>query len=176
MKRFFALLLAAFALIMPAAALCGCIQHTHIVIASDSLGDFYCSIYEDGTIEIVRYIGDETIVKIPSAMGDRRVVGISTRAFINEDKIEEVYLPASITELPAKLFDNCSKLKSVYIPATVGSIGKDFVTDCPEFTTVLFGGTEQQWDSVSKGNVIIDNFALSTAEYRYEYVVEQNEP
>ena len=176
MKRTVAALLAALAAISLCASLSGCAQHTHIVVSSQRVGDFYCSMYEDDTLEIIKYMGDDAIVQIPSFMADRSVVGISTRAFEGEENVEEVYLPSSMSTLPAKLFDNCPKLRSVYIPATVTSIGKLFITDCPEFTTIWFGGSEAQWNLISKGTVLTDNFTLSNAEVIFDYEVEINEP
>ena len=82
-----------------------------------------------------------------------------------------MYLPASISALPAKLFDNCTKLRAVYVPDDVTSIGKYFVTDCPEFTTVLYAGTEAQWNRISKGSVLTENYSLANAEIVYGYVV-----
>lgn len=170
-KKLSALILA---LVFVCSALCvsGCAKYTHIVISTQKIGDFYCSMYEDETIEIIRYLGSESIVHIPSGMNGREVVGISTRAFENVDTVEEVYLPATIKELPAKLFDNCDLLHAVYIPATVTKIGKYFITDCPEFTIIRFGGTEEQWNKISKGSVLTENYPLVTADIQYGYVVE----
>lgn len=174
MKRILAMLLAALTAILTAAFV-GCAQHTHIVISTDSIGDFYCSFYEDGTLEVIKYIGEESVVRVPSFINDRKVVGISTWAFKDEATVTEVYLPASLKKLPAKLFDSCPNLKSIYIPASVSSIGNDLVTLCPSFTSVFFGGTEQQWNSIAKGTLLIDNFSLSQAEMHYEYVVAEEE-
>lgn len=165
-------LILAVVLVLP---LFGCAQHTHIVIASQSIGDFYCSMYEDETIEIIRYMGKDAVVQVPSHMNDRTVVGISTRAFVDNEYVEEVYLPSTITALPAKLFDNCVSLRAVYIPAAVKSIGSDFISDCPAFTTVMYGGSEAQWGAVSKGTVITENYSLALAEYEYDYVIDPNE-
>ena len=172
MKRVFAALLAMITAVLFAVPLLGCARYTHIVISTQRLGDFYCSMYEDETVEIIKYMGEERIVQVPSGINGRTVVGITTRAFVDEENIEEVYLPASITELPAKLFDNCASLRAVYIPATVTKIGKYFVNDCPNFTTVLYAGTEAQWYKISKGNVLTENYPLSVAEIQFGYVVQ----
>gem|GEM_PF-3249939 len=152
-----------------AAVFTGCAQYTHIVIASQRLGDYYCSMYEDETIEIVRYLGEEARVEVPAGINGRTVVGISTRAFLDCPTAETVLLPASLEELPAKLFDNCAKLKAVYVPLSVKKIGYNLITDCPEFTTIYYAGTEEQWNAIPKGNVLTDNYTLSVAEYVFEY-------
>ena len=170
MKRALAIMLAVVCAFCACASI-GCAKYTHIVITTQRLGDFYCSMYEDETVEIIKYMGDDRIVQVPSGINGRTVVGISTRAFVDEENVEEVYLPASITELPAKLFDNCAALRAVYIPATVTKIGKYFITDCPEFTTIRFGGNVTQWNKISKGSVLTENYALSAAEFEFEYVV-----
>ena len=173
MKRSIALLL--FCVVLCSIAGAGCVQHTHIVISSQSIGDYYCSMYEDETIEIIKYMGQDAVVQVPSGMNDRKVVGISTRAFLDNEYVEEVYLPASITSLPSKLFDNCANLHTIYVPDTVTTLGKELVSDCPEFTTLLYGGSEEQWGKVSKGNVLIDNYPIATAEMIYDFVVDSTE-
>ena len=169
-KRLLAVLAAAL-LLLAVSVPQGCAQYTHIVISTQRIGDLHCSIYEDGTIEIVKYMGNDSVVAIPSGLGEYTVVGISTRAFYGCEEVEEVFLPSTITTLPAKLFDACPNLKAVYIPLTVKSIGKNLINDCPSFTTLRFAGTEAQWNSISKGSLLTENFALSTAEYEFEYKV-----
>ncbi len=170
MKRAFSLLLAACALL---AVLLdsGCARYTHIVIASQQVGDFYCSVYEDETLEIIKYTGEDEIVAIPARMGEYEVVGISTRAFNACKTVKEVYLPATMTSLPAKLFDDCPQLTAIYIPASIKSIGKNLVYNCPAFTTVRYAGTQKQWGAVSKGNVLTENYSIANAEMVYEFVV-----
>lgn len=167
MKKSAALLLAA---VMLVTAFTGCAKYTHIVITTQQFGDFFCSVYEDDTVEIVKYMGQASSVEVPSGINGRTVVDISTRAFENCAGVEEVLLPSSLTKLPPKLFDSCPDLKTVYIPLSVKTIGKNLITNCPSFTTVQYAGTEAQWGGVSKGNMLTENFALSSAEMVYEYV------
>ena len=166
---------AAALLLILAAALClglsGCAKYTHIVITSQRFGDFYCSVYEDETVEIVKYMGEEARVEVPAGINSRTVVDISTRAFENCDTVEEVFLPASLTTLPSKLFDGCDNLRAVYIPLTVKTIGKNLVSDCPAFTTVRYAGTEAQWNAVSKGNALTENYLIANAQMEFEYSV-----
>ena len=170
MKRAVAFL-SAVAAILACIPLFGCIQHTHIVITSREIGDFYCSVYEDQTLEIIKYMGDDEIVAIPAKMGEYEIVGISTRAFYNRAKVKEVYLPSTIKELPAKLFDGCPDLEAIYIPATVTKIGKNLVSDCPSFDLVRYAGTEKQWNNIPKGTALTENYAITAAEKVYEFVV-----
>ena len=174
MKRVFSLMLAgAMLALLLALPLSGCNKYTHIVISSQQLGDYYCSMYEDDTVEIIKYTGADGVVLVPAGLNGRRVVGISTRAFVDCENVTEVYLPATLASLPAKLFDNCPKLKLVYVPLSVKSIGKNLVSDCPEFEKVLYAGTEAQWNAVSKGNLLIDNYTLANSEVEFNFTPEE---
>ena len=174
MKRAFAVLLAAAMLtIMLALPLSGCNKYTHIVITSQRLGDYYCSLYEDETVEIIKYLGEEETVLVPAGLNGRTVVGISTRAFMECATIKEVYLPSTLSSLPAKLFDTCENLESVYVPLSVTAIGKNLVSDCPAFTKILYAGTEAQWGAVSKGNMLVDNYTIANAEIVFGFVPEE---
>ncbi len=173
MKRVISILLILAALAACMLPLAGCNKYTHIVISSQQIRDFYCSMYEDDTIEIIKYLGSDGKVLVPAGLKDRKVVGISTRAFLECESVTEVYLPATLTSLPAKLFDSCPNLKAIYIPLSVTSIGKNLVSDCPQFEKILYAGTEAQWNAVSRGNELIDNYAISNAEIVYGFVPEE---
>ena len=148
----------------------GCAKHTHIVIESRRVGDYYCSIYEDDTIEITSYKGDEEVLKIPKSIEGSDIVGFGLKTFDSCAGLRAVYIPATAKSLPAKLFNACPDLTTVYIPRSVSKIGKNLIYDCPAFTTVLYEGTEQEWNKINVGEVPwTDNYVLINAEVIFEY-------
>ena len=148
----------------------GCVKHTHIVIESRRVGDYFCSFYEDGTVDITQYLGADEELKLPNEIEGHKVIGFGMKAFDGCEGLRAAYIPPTVTSLPAKLFDSCPALERIYIPASVRRIGKNAVHECPEFTTVLFGGTEQQWESIDVGSVPwTDNYVLINSEIICNY-------
>ena len=158
------------ACLVAAGAFSGCTRNKHIVVETRRGEDFYFSIYEDGTADLTGYVGDAEVLKLPQSVGKNRVVGFGTKAFDGCENLKQVLIPPTVTSLPAKLFNNCPQLESVYVPASVKTIGKNVISECPSFTTVLFEGTEAQWNSVNVGSVPwTDNYVLINAEIVYDY-------
>ena len=80
----------------------------------------------------------DTNIVIPTTYRGKPVIGIyksfgertnnDDRAVINSDSITSIYIPDCITDIGSHVFCNCSNL-----------------------TNVIFGGTKQQWNAISKG-------------------------
>ncbi|MBR4659647.1 MAG: leucine-rich repeat protein [Clostridia bacterium] len=167
MIKRFAFIMAAFVLAVFAA---GCARHTHIVIESRRVGDYFCSIYEDGTVDITAYYGDAQELKLPDRIEASTVEGFGMKAFNSCGTVTAVYIPPTVRSLPAKLFDSCPNLRTVYIPRSVTVIGKNVIFNCPAFTTILYEGTEQEWKSINIGEVPwTDNYVLVNAEVIFEH-------
>ena len=167
----------AFALIiivlLLAAAASGCVKHKHIVLESRWVGDFFFSIYEDGTAEITAYKGAEEYLKLPNKVGDYTVIGFGTKAFDGCETIKQVLIPPTVRSLPPKLFNACPNLESVYIPASVKSAGRNVISECPAFATVLYEGTSEQWAAIDVGaSPWTDNYVLINAEIVYGYELD----
>lgn len=158
-------------LLLLAVLLCGgCVKHTHIVMESRLVGDFHCSFFEDGTVEITAYRGSDSELKLPASVEEHRVIGFGMKAFDGCEGLSAVFIPPTVVSLPAKLFNSCPSLERVYIPASVTAIGKNVIFECPQFSTVLYGGSEQQWKNVNVGSVPwTDNYVLINAQFVYEY-------
>ena len=169
MKKILAVMMI-LALAAAALALCGCAKHTHIVVESRRVEDYFCSFYEDGTVDITGYYGSAEELKLPNAINGSKVIGFGIKAFDGCGTIKAVYIPTTVESLPAKLFNSCPNLEKIYIPQTVVSIGKNAVFNCPAFTTVLFEGTSEQWDAIDVGSVPwTDNYVLINSEIVFGY-------
>lgn len=167
MKRTFAIFAAALlaaALMLP---LAGCIKAKHYAMRAEWDGDFCYSVYDDGTVELISYRGTEEVVRVPDNYQGRRLIGFGTKAFDGLETLREVYLPESVSALPAKLFNDCPNFTTVFIPYSVKRIGKNFISECPSFSTVLYGGTTAGWQAVNVGQVPwTDNYTLMNAEIK----------
>ncbi len=148
--------------------LAGCIKAKHLVTGAKWSGDFCYSIYDDNTAVIIAYSGHDEVIKLPSEFQGKRVIGFGMKAFDDCDDIREVYIPDSVTSLPAKLFCGCDRLEKVFIPYSVRSIGRNVIYECPAFTTILYGGTVSGWEAVNIGqSPWTDNYVLINAEIEY---------
>ena len=156
------------ALLIAGVFLGGCVKHTHIVMESRQVGDFNCSFYEDGTVEINAYSGQDEELRIPDKIEGCTLIGFGMKAFDGCGELIRVFIPATVTSLPSKLFNACPSLELVFIPQSVNAIGKNVIFDCPAFTTVLYGGSDKQWEKVNVGSVPwTDNYVLVNAVMEY---------
>lgn len=133
---------------------------------------------EDGKgYTVVKYIGDEKVVKIPEEYKGLPVVAIDAYAFSGRDRLETIYIPESVEDIGEYAFFQCNKLldatipgvKSlgdkafagceyltyIYIPASLESIGKGAFSDCKRIAEI----------QVAEGNAkyhVADNCLIET--------------
>ena len=62
----------------------------------------------------------------------------------------KIVIPDGITEIGVSAFEGYTSLTSVTIPASVTKIGKFAFRDCTSLDEINFGGTEDDWNSISK--------------------------
>ena len=70
---------------------------------------------EDGNYCVVNYTGSEKNVVIPALHDGKAVTRIGSNVFEDNETLESLTLPSSITEIDSDAFKNCSSLKSVYV-------------------------------------------------------------
>lgn len=73
----------------------------------------YCAL-DDGTIEIISYIGSETKLRIPEKINDCPVKRIGNNTFNNNTKLEAIEIPTTIKSIGNNAFYGCTELKDVY--------------------------------------------------------------
>ena len=103
-------------------------KHTagHLYAIENGFTDEGCLEYTvnaDGTLEIDKYVGSDTVFEIPAEIGGKKVTKIRYNAFENRTSLTSVTIPDSVTDIGFQAFHNCTSLKSVTIPASVISIG-----------------------------------------------------
>ena len=92
-------------------------------------------------ITIDGYVGSDVTVVIPEYIGGKPVTSIGDYAF-----------------------NYCTDLTSIEIPNSVTSIGSYAFSGCTGLTSINFGGTEAQWNAISKGtnwNVESGNYTVN---------------
>ena len=128
-----------------------------------SIGDraFYaCSslkkvvIPEGSALEI---IGEQafcscTALESISFPNESALVEIGAEAFSACDSLIQVNLPASLTTIGNYAFSGCDKLSNVIIPTSVTLIGEYAFNNSYYIESILYLGTQDEWNSIVKGN------------------------
>lgn len=107
-----------------------------------------------------------TEIRIPE-----NVISIGSMAFRDCDSLKTVNIPDSVTEISGRLFEDCRSLENITLPSAVTAIGSysfygcwklriinipdtvtaievDAFANCHILRTVLYGGTEDTWNSI----------------------------
>ena len=85
---------------------------------------------EDGTIRLLSYIGNESIVFVPEKIGGKSVRIIGERCFYNNNYIEQVILPMGITTIEREAFSLCTKLEYIIMEKGIEDIKPYAFSDC----------------------------------------------
>ncbi len=97
-----------------------------------------------GTFAFYDCIGLKSVT-IPSS-----VTSIGDSAFYGCTGLAEITIPEGVTSIGDFAFYDCSGLKSVTIPSSVTSIGGSVFYGCEDLSNIIYLGTKQQWNSISK--------------------------
>ena len=90
----------------------------------------------DDTIEITRYIGSATELKIPSVIDGKRVTSIGEWSILNCSSLISIEIPDGVTSIGEHAINMCSALTSVKIPNSVTSIGGYVFWGCHNLTSI----------------------------------------
>jgi len=82
------------------------------------------------SITLTGYIGSDTDLAIPSAIGGLNVTGIGSNVFLGDTNLVSVTIPGGVTSIGDYAFSGCAGLSSVTIPAGVTSIGVAAFAGC----------------------------------------------
>ena len=104
-----------------------------------------------------------TSVTIPEG-----VTSIDGFAFSGCSGLTSVTIPEGVTSIGSYAFALCSSLTSVTIPESVTSIGEGAFNGCSNLTDVYYGGSEEQWKTISIG---ADDDSLTNATIHYNLVI-----
>lgn len=93
------------------------------VSAEETNDQFVFSIMANNTIEITKYIGEDSIVEIPEKINGYTVRSIGNFAFENNEKITSVNISDPVRYIGKSAFLNCKNLKDITTPASISFIG-----------------------------------------------------
>lgn len=81
-------------------------------------------------ISVLRYIGDDKVIRVPEEIKGKAVTKIQPRAFSRIDA-EHIIIPNTVVSLPSYVFEKCSHLKSITIPEQINKIERNLLRSCP---------------------------------------------
>ena len=92
--------------------------------------------YEEGTVEITGYTGNDTELVIPEQLDGYQVAGIGFAAFENCTNLERVELPSGLKSLKTRAFAGCTNLKSVKFPSGLESFETAAFSNCSSLSSI----------------------------------------
>ena len=106
-------------------------------IKTETLDDFNYKMNSDGSGAILTsYIGEETDVVFPSAVGDVPVVEIDNGMCQDNPVLKSIRIPGTIRRIGNAAFSRCPNLKTIVIEEGVEEIGLCSFGGCPELTDI----------------------------------------
>lgn len=72
--------------------------------------DYAYRVLEDGTAEITRYSGEDSVLKIPNTLDGKTVTSIGGYAFYDCSALTSIELPDSVTSIEDEAFEGCINL------------------------------------------------------------------
>lgn len=102
-------------------------------------GDYEYVITNDGSeTMLVKYIGTETKVTLPSKLAGLSLTAIGDGAFAGNTAIEEVKLDNSILTLGNEVFKGCTALKKIRNTGSLTTMGEGVFEDCTALESIEF--------------------------------------
>lgn len=89
-----------------------------------------------GTIELAAYHGTETEVEIPDVIGKQTVVRLNG-TFMNNETLQSVMIPKTVTEITGGAFSGCSSLAEIILPDKLKTIGSSVFKGCSRLSSLL---------------------------------------
>lgn len=101
-------------------------------------GDWKYTLLANGTAEIIKYSGNDTIVNVPAVVDGKNVTSLRDvfAPWNYKGNITEIHLPSGVKNIGAQAFSNCESLEIVDIPNSVESIGDSAFWCCTKLKTI----------------------------------------
>ena len=162
----------------------GCTKLTSIEVSSNNAN--YKSVdgilYDKDVTTLISCPGGKTSVTIPDSVTSigsyafssctslisvtipDGVTSIGDSAFYFCTNLTSITIPDGVTSIGTYTFMSCTSLTYIVIPVSVTSIGNYAFQDCASLKDVYFGGTEDEWNSIT---IQSGNDALASADKHF---------
>lgn len=122
--------------------------------SSDVVIPMYYSTQNNARLYFVSSIGNNVFYRkgITSVVFPKTLTNIGKGAFEDNPGLKSVVLPNSLSEIKPDVFKDDTGLEEVYITTMVTMIYHGAFEGCTSLKDIYYGGTEAQWDAVTKEN------------------------
>ena len=119
------------------------------------LGDGYIQILGTGVKDSYAQRDLEGTLVIPNSLNRYVVCSIGSSAFNDYDKITELVIPDSVTNIASRAFYSCNVLASVRLPTSLRSIGSEAFRYCGQLKTAAIPtGVRQIGNNAFRGTKV----------------------
>ena len=94
------------------------LPQTAVNASAATYGDYEYKVLDDGTAEIIDYLGSATTLSIPSEIDRKKVTCIGVDAFKYCTSLTSVTIPGSVAIIEYAAFENCSLLSTINVDST----------------------------------------------------------
>lgn len=128
---------------------------------SETSDGYRYKILDDGTIEITKYVGEETKLEIPSQIDGKTVSSIGEYAFCYCEDITDIAIQKGPVKIGASAFSSCHSLESIIIPEGVMTIEESAFYYCDNLESIIIPeGITRIEDSVFKNCKFLEEVVL----------------
>lgn len=123
--------------------------------------DFIC--YDDGSIELTKYVGGGKTVDISTEIGGYPVSRIGESAFEGAS-VEKIYMWAEPIQIGKGAFRNCKQLETIDVPSSVTVIEADTFRGCTALKRAyIWGDITSIGESAFQGCTALESIDISSA-------------
>ena len=100
-----------------------------------------------GSSAFQKCVGLTGNVIIPSG-----ITTINALSFCECKNIESITIPFGVTSIERLAFAHCLGMTEIVIPDSVTTIGDSAFQDCQKLSSIIFQGTQEKWNTITKGS------------------------
>ena len=127
----------------------------------------------DGGYEVIGYTGNNPVVTIPSTYKNQPVVAIvrdygDGEGFTDNEKIQEVIIPNTVTKISSHAFENCINLTTVTIPDSVTEMSYNAFDGCEKISVATLPATLLEYFPEENLTTVVINSGTSIPAYSFD--------
>jgi hypothetical protein len=124
-------------------------------------GDYAWRELTGSKVEVVSYLGSDTVITVPDTLNGMPVAGIADNVFSGKTSITSVTLPDGITYLGNGVFAGCTSLTGISLPDSVETIGDGCFYQCTVLESItLPASLTMLGESVFSGDASLETVVM----------------
>ncbi len=103
------------------------------------------------SVKSIGYVAFYSCANLQSITIPEGIKSIGDYTFHECMSLTNITIPDGVTDIGNEAFRYCAHLAVVTIPTSVTNIGEYAFADCASLATIIFQGTDKQWEVIKKG-------------------------